>query len=564
MLYRPLDRWIEWIDKNVDPEAPLSPPDLEANVAAAMVCGLTWRAPWHPGMATWVDRALRASEQVADTELRFMVRATVMEYHAQIGNIAEMYELAVEFKPLTLSPQAQPLAQLAFMVRAVELRDWVEGSWEETMGLLHKAIDLATELNSLFHQGVMFDHAAIVALEMNDLELAKRFLKQTSKLDFANKRSIESLHFCLWAVYHMSKNSLSEAYRTVQKGLRSAYGTGACMPQAYGRIILACVLRKMGKGEDAAAELDTVETMVRALGITHALYLVRLTQAILKFDRGDVGDGRRILSEAFSMGHAKGYEVTLYFWWQREDMARLAAEALAGDIEVGYAHELIRRHGLDAPKGHESMPVWPWRLRIYTFGGLRLVVNGEPLKFSRKMQKRPLALLRALIALGGEGVRQETVEDLLWPEAEGDAARISLKTTLGRLRHLLGSEKTIELQDGKLTLAGSRVWLDTKSLEKLSRDIVRANRVGRGKGPDEAIKLGHGLLDLYEGDFLAGEEEPWISQCRKVQRKRFVAAIEATCTVLLETGKSREAGEVLREAIQKGVPREEFSSSLPA
>ena len=101
------------------------------------------------------------------------------------------------------------------------------------------------------------------------------------------------------------------------------------------------------------------------------------------------------------------------------------------------------------------MPEWPWRLRIHTFGGLRLVVDGEPLMFSRKVQKRPLALLKALIALGGREVHQEAIEDLLWPEAEGDAARFSFKTTLGRLRRLMGGENVIELKDRKLTLAGA-------------------------------------------------------------------------------------------------------------
>ena len=61
-----------------------------------------------------------------------------------------MYDLAEEFRRLTLSPQAPPLVQLAFMIRSIELHDWINGSWEKTMGYIHKAIDLATELGSIF------------------------------------------------------------------------------------------------------------------------------------------------------------------------------------------------------------------------------------------------------------------------------------------------------------------------------------------------------------------------------------------------------------------------------
>jgi tetratricopeptide (TPR) repeat protein len=559
--YRPLDQWIEWIDRNVDPEAPLSPPDTEASVAAAMVCGLTYRAPWHPKMATWIDRTLRASQKVGDAGLRLMVRGTVMAYHAQFGNFAEMYDLAGELRRLTLLPQAPPLVQLAFMVRAIQLHDWIKGSWEETMGFINKATDLATESGSHFHLGIIYADAIIAAFEMNDLELVREFLGRMGKLDFADKRVIESRCCLLWAFYHLAKNSPVEAYRAAEKGLRSALGSGARIGEAYGRICLAYALRKTGKGEDAGAQLDMVETMFRGLGVTHSLYLVRLTQAILLLDRGDIIEARRVLGEAFSIGRGKGYGMTLFFWWQREDMARLCAEALTGGIEVGYANELIRTHGLDVPDGYESLHEWPWRIRIHTFGGLRVVMDGKPLRFSRRIQKRPLALLKALIALGGREVHEEAIEDLLWPEAEGDAARYSFKTALSRLRRFMGGENMIELKDHKLTLAGSRIWLDTESLERLSRNIAGIGRTRHAERPEDVPALGRELLDLYRGDFLAGDEAPWIDRCRRVQRRRFVKAVETVRAVLVEAGKSREAAGVFQAAIQNGILREELSSS---
>lgn len=559
--YGSLDRWIEWIDRHVDPEVPLSPADIEASVAAAMVSGLTWRAPWHPRMATWVDRALNASQKIEDIELRFMVRGTVIEYHVQFGSLEEMHRFGEEFRRFVLSPQAPPLAQLAFMIRAGQLHDWTKGSWEKTMGLITRAIDLATELGSHFFLGTLYAHAVITALEMNDLDLAKEFLGRIDQLDFTNRRVMESMHRVLRAFYYLAKNSPAEAHRAAEKGLCSALESGARIAEVYGRICLACVLRKTGKAEDATAQLDMVETMLHGLSNTHSLYLVRLTRAALLFDRGDAIEARRILGEAFGVGCIKGYAVSLYMWWQRGDMARLCAEALRGGIEVEYAKELIGRYGLDVPDGYESMHEWPWRLRIHTFGGLRVVVDGKPLRFSGKVQKRPLALLKALIALGGREVRQEAVEDLLWPEAEGDAARLSFKTTLGRLRRLMGRENVIELKDHKLTLAGSRIWLDTESLEKLSRNIAGISRVCHADRPDDAPALGRELLALYTGDFLAGDEEPWIDQCRRLQRKRFVTAVETVTAVLVEAGKIREAAGVFQAAIQKGIPQEEFSSS---
>jgi hypothetical protein len=101
-----------------------------------------------------------------------------------------------------------------------------------------------------------------------------------------------------------------------------------------------------------------VEDLLGPMGVTHGLYLVRLTQASLFFDEGDVVKARRALEEAFRMGRAKGYWMTLAMWWQREEMARLCAEALMAGIGADYATELITTHGLEVPEGYEAIREW--------------------------------------------------------------------------------------------------------------------------------------------------------------------------------------------------------------
>jgi two-component SAPR family response regulator len=125
----------------------------------------------------------------------------------------------------------------------------------------------------------------------------------------------------------------------------------------------------------------------------------------------------------------------------------------------------------------------------------------------------------------------------------------------------MGGEGMIELKDHRLSLAGSRIWLDTESLEKLSRNVVNIGLTRHGSSPDDVLALGRELLDLYGGDFLAGDEEPWTDRCRRLQRKRFITAAETLCAVLGEAGKSGEAAGIFQAALQKGIPREEFSLS---
>src|SRR5690606_18222644 len=92
--------------------------------------------------------------------------------------------------------------------------------------------------------------------------------------------------------------------------------------------------------------------------------------------------------------------------------------------------------------------------------------SGTPIQFAGKLQKKPLELLRALIALGGREVPESRLADLLWPDAEGDAGAQALATTLFRLRKLTG-EQAIRRQDNRLTLDPAVCWVDCWAFERL-------------------------------------------------------------------------------------------------
>jgi LuxR family transcriptional regulator, maltose regulon positive regulatory protein len=70
---------------------------------------------------------------------------------------------------------------------------------------------------------------------------------------------------------------------------------------------------------------------------------------------------------------------------------------------------------------------------------VRLVIrDDEPRHFSGKEQKKPLGMLKVLIAFGGRDVPVERLTDALWHDANGDQAHKSFETTRSQLRRLLG------------------------------------------------------------------------------------------------------------------------------
>src|SRR4030095_16412518 len=132
------------------------------------------------------------------------------------------------------------------------------------------------------------------------------------------------------------------------------------------------------------------------------------------------------------------------------------------------------------------------RMRVPA-GGSEGRASDEPVRFARKVQRKPLALLKALITFGGRGVREELVMDALWPDAEGDAARDATASATHRLRGLLGHEQAVLRQEGQLSLDGRLCWVDVWAVERLlGRAETAANYT-------ELIRKGAGL---YRGALL--------------------------------------------------------------
>ena len=172
-----------------------------------------------------------------------------------------------------------------------------------------------------------------------------------------------------------------------------------------------------------------------------------------------------------------------------------------------------------------------WKLKIYALGQFTLMREGQPIVFSRKVQKRPLDLLKVLIAFGGTRVDVATLIGSLWPDAEGDSAKVAFDSNLHRLRKLVDTEDSLTLSEGKLSLDPSRCWVDVWVFEEL---VTRIEAMPQR--PVDIKDAGSGdlateLLRLYAGHFIEKEsQDPWAVGARDKLRAKFVRAVGALGT----------------------------------
>jgi DNA-binding SARP family transcriptional activator len=254
----------------------------------------------------------------------------------------------------------------------------------------------------------------------------------------------------------------------------------------------------------------------------------------------------------YSLEMAKPRNFTSFLLWRPDLLARLCSHALEAAIEPDFVAAIVRKRGLAVDASRDALAGWPWPYRARTLGSFGVLKNGAPLTFSGKAQRRPLEMLKVVIAHGGREVSAERVTEALWPRIDGDSAHRSFTTTLHRLRRLLGEDRAIILSEGKLTLDGRYVWTDCWALEQVTARVDQMLRSPRERiEPEKLGGLADRLLELYSGPFLGNEaEQTWSLAMRDRLRGRFVRCVGEISRHWQVIGQPERAAGLLEHALE--------------
>jgi DNA-binding SARP family transcriptional activator len=360
-------------------------------------------------------------------------------------------------------------------------------------------------------------------------------------------------HFQAWEA--MLRKDLMRALQQERVALRMAVEVGCPYFEVLCRLALAEILAECGDERKCIAHLQELRPLVEAVNNRHLEFTCLMGFGRLTLDHGRQRAsrqraGRNALRRGLALGREYGY--AHFLWWRPTAMARTCAHALEAGIETDYAKSLIRRRGLALEAPSPSAGAWPWAFRVRTLGAFNLLRHDEPMPAAGKAQRRPLELLQALIAQGGERVAVDRLAESLWPRIDGDSAHRSFTSTLHRLRKLLGEDRALVLHESKLTLDRRYFWIDTWAFEELVTEIDAAQRAPRASAGRPGLDgLAQRLLDLYRGPFLSAEPEaPWQLQRRERLRSRFARAAAALGRAWQQAGEASRATEFLGQCLE--------------
>ena len=557
--FQPLDRWITWLDEWMAKGKQFPSSDIALIVAAGMTAALTWRMPDHPDMPKWVEKAITFSKDSSNMEACTRAYTNNAIYYIWMGMFDECRMLMDEMKRMMASQPVSPLRSLVIKHTEAQFYNSSAEFLSEASESVSEALIEAQKSGIHVLDPLFFNQGIICSLNEGNSQRTKEFLDKLEKTLRPGSRTHTGHYFYLLACYYLLIGKLHQALLAAQKSLNLLRELGVPVSEILARLILCHIQLDIGEKKAAKKELAIIKATIKKTGSSYFEYLYFLTEAYVKYAQRKDAEGLKSLRKAMTMGKQKEFMTMLYFW-RPTVMSFLCQKSLEGDIEVNYIQNLIRKLNLVPGEEVMNLDIWPWPVKIYTLGRFQIFIDGKPIQFSAKLPRIPLLFLKLLISFGGEEIKEEQLEDILWPDADGDMAHWSLETTLHRLRKWFQNADALQVRNGIVFLNRKVCWIDVWAFESLIKEADAQGKKGRAKQTADLLEK---AIALYKGPFLAGEKDAsWTVVAQERLRRKFLRCVSLLGNYWQKTKEWEKAISVYGRGLEIDNIAEEFYQGL--
>ncbi|MEE4137693.1 MAG: hypothetical protein V2I32_16555, partial [Desulforhopalus sp.] len=518
-------------------------PEVRLRLTNAMLMAMVMRRSDSPEFAGWVDRAWTMLHQVPDVNVTLQLFIGLLTLQTIVGDYAQAQSVLDTFRDAI--PDRGPILPHLFHLNLRAFHCWSVGRFEEGLAAAERGMQLEADCGIRMLHTAIRTHAACAAIGLGRMGLARRYLDEAATALPREGSWVQGLYHGMRSWYELRQKNLAgaELHARIHYAKALAAGTSLTMPFSHG--IMAAVLLQVGIAAEAKKHLAMGFQASRGFPGRIFAFQGYLLKARMALAEGDGGTAGQMLRRGLAVGAQRNYRYANH--WQPEVMAELCVEALKRGIEPAYVRSLVVEHRLQPSTPPVDVPGWPWPLRITTLGGFSLEKNGAPLPPPRKAQQRPLAMLKYLVARGGKNIPAHEVEELLWPDADGDAASNAFSTTLHRLRRLVGNDQAISYSEAVLSLDPFLVWVDVQAFERCCQ--LLDHTLSRPGNADDLKAHRDILVSLYQGPFLPGESAAWAIPLRQRLQARFFSTLGALAHAFEEMGCLEDAEQCCRHGL---------------
>ena len=499
--------WVERLEPLMGRPLAFPTPAVELLTWSALHAALSFCRLAHPEVLPMGRRLLALIDNDAVAWNQRLLTAThLMTWCHNAGELDLAHQLIAKVDPvIDERPSSALNRSFWFTFRAIH--DMRQGRSEDAARLYERAEALAraeglvhAEYAALqFHTylDILFRRIDDARARMARMEVHPARGHPDAELNFHNAQ----------ALLAQLQGRSAEALAHAQRALEAVERVGAAYFQAVYTLSLASVFADAGQGPRALQLIERVRALSRGTYLEPMEAQMQLEEAYVAWTQGDTARLHDRLRRGLALAAGERKQAA---YVHRIAVRRpvLLECALREGIEVDLVCSVIRRWRVAPPA--DEVALWPWPIRVRTLGSFEVRVHDEPIAFGRKAPKKILALLKALIARGGNAPERLLI-DQLWPDEEGDAAAKSLGAAVHRLRALLGVPDVVLQLGGQLWLERQAVWVDAWAFER-----------ALAASPQAAADA----LVLYRGAFLADDDgQAWPVATRERLRGKFVHAV---------------------------------------
>lgn len=549
------DHWVATFE-DLHQRHPRPAAAIEPRVACAVVCVLSHRYLHHPHLDGWLPRAeeLVRTGAAASGPAWLELCLVVVLQHMWTGHIEKVGPLVRLIETAASDTGHSPAFRVAAL-NVLAISAWVFDDPAAAERLVREALDLTARHDLAFWRHQLLGQGVIAAVLGGDHARARAYL--TEMLASAEAQPGKPLfwgHLHWTAAVEAIDGHPGAAREHAESGLQKSRAASFTFGIACNLVAAANAAFLCGARDDAAAYLaEATRQADRSRSLLLEFY-ARLTEAAWAVADDRTGADPELLRATLAMSRKlRGVAVPGI---ARALLADLYAVALERGIEGEHLTAQIARFSL-APPAAAAGDAWPFPIKIHTLGRFTVLRDGAPLRFAAKAQKRPLALLKAMIARGGRDVSERELCDLLWPDAEADLAHQNLRATIHRARMLVGTD-AIAYQAGRLALDGRRCWVDTWAVERRLNAMLDAPADATARDLAAPMET---VLRLYQGPFLSGDDDFVLGLRDRLRIKLGLAALRMA-RVLEHEGRPGESIRCLERALDAEPNSEELYEQL--
>ncbi|MBX9965305.1 MAG: hypothetical protein K2Y35_19760, partial [Burkholderiales bacterium] len=543
--FRPMKHWVEVLEGLLDRLRLFDSPVSEQRIVSSLLLGLLYTAPGHPRLQWCVARVTEMLDEELDAGSKLEAAMVLLAY----CNLAYDHDRAgmavARGRSLAGRPEITPFARLWWLLR-LALQLTLQGRYDDAFGVLDEADEIARSHGfdrMTMIASLIWTYRTIAMTARGDVRgvqvAAEHVLSALQSDNPIAMSNGANARFCIQCVLGNEEALVLLGYDYAETGRATGMVYLDALGQTFHGIGLAVTRQRVA----LADRLEVLRALVRGTCFAHFEIDAEMMEAwdVLRHESRERG----LTMLDATLARARGLR------WRPGNLFRvtrihreLLAEAFENGLATDYAAEIVARYRLTPPTCATDR--WPWPVKVRTLGRFEVTVDGALLEFAGKAPRKPLALLKAIVALGTTGVPVAALIDALWPDEEGDAARKSLDVTVGRLRKLLGRHEAIVVSDEAVTLNPKLCWVDTRSFLALAEAAATADECRRASA-------------AYGGTFLPGDlDAPWSTKRREGLRNRFIRLVE-------ETGAAAEEENAWEDAIvwyRRGLEADELAESF--